>query len=153
MSRQVFVQHNEDLMDRMMSACGVLCSDCPAYHGDAKGVVHQQCTASAWERIYGLKESVGNIACGGCLAADDQVFHTCRTCKARLCCHSKGFGTCAECPVEGCPDLEKAQSLWDGVPDLAKTLSREDFATYAQPYCNHRHRLAEARPALARRPR
>jgi hypothetical protein len=38
------------------------------------------------------------------------------------------------------------------VPDLAKILSREDFVTYAQPYCNHRHRLAEARLALARRP-
>jgi EAL domain-containing protein (putative c-di-GMP-specific phosphodiesterase class I) len=51
--------------------------------------------------------------------------------------------------VERCPDLEEAQSLWDGVPDLAKALSREDFVTYAQPYCNHRQRLAEAR-ALVR---
>ena len=137
-------------MARMMSACGVLCSDCPAYLGDVKGVAHQQCTVAAWKRIYGLNESVENIACGGCLAPDDQLFHTCRTCKARHCCRSKGFSTCAECPVERCPDLEKAQSVWDGVPDLAKTLSREDFVTYAQPYCDHRHRLAEARLALTR---
>ena len=138
-------------MARMMSACGVLCSDCPAYLADVKGVAHQQRTAAAWNRIYGLNESAGSIACGGCLAPDDRVFHTCRACKARLCCQSKGFNTCAECPVEHCPDLENAQSLWDSLSDLATTLSREDFATYVEPYCNHRRRLAEARLALARR--
>lgn len=138
-------------MAGMMSACGVWCSDCPAYLGDLKGVVHQQRTAAAWQRIYGLNEAAESIACGGCLGLDDQVFHTCRACRARLCCHSKGFSTCAECRVEYCPDLENAQSLWDEVPDLARTLSHEDFVTYAQPYCDHRHRLNEARLALARR--
>jgi len=139
-------------MTGMMSACGVLCSDCPAYLGDVEWIAHQQLTAAAWKRIYGLNESVENIACGGCLAPDAQVFHTCRTCKARLCCRTKGLSSCAECPEEGCPDLERAQSAWDGVPDLAKTLSREDFVTYAQPYCNHRQRLAKARRAIAHRP-
>ena len=140
-------------MTKMMSACGVLCSDCPAYLGAGKGVAHQKSTAAAWRRIYGLNETVENITCGGCLGPDDQLFHTSRTCKARHCCRSKGFGTCAECPVEWCPDLEKAQSLWDGVPDLAKVLSREDFVTYAQPYCDHRRRLAQARRALGPPPR
>ncbi len=139
-------------MARMMSACGVWCSDCPAYLGGIKGVAHQRRTVAAWKRIYGLNESAESIACGGCLAPDDQVFHTCRACKARACCHSKGFSTCAECPVERCPDLEKAQSLWDGLSDLATNLSREDFVTYVEPYCNHRDRLAEARLALTRRP-
>lgn len=140
-------------MTRMMSACGVLCSDCPAYFADAKGVAHQERTASAWQRIYGLNETRQNISCGGCLGPDDQIFHTSINCKARRCCRSKGFATCAECPVEHCPDLEKAQSLWDGVPRLSKTLSHADFITYAQPYCDHRRRLAEKRQALEQQPR
>ena len=140
-------------MARMMSACGVLCSDCPAYHGDAKGVAHQKRTVAAWLRIYGLNETIENISCGGCLGPDDQVFHTSLTCKARCCCRSKGLRSCAECAVEACPDLEKAQSLWDEVPDLTKTLSREDFVTYAQPYCDHRRRLSEARRVLRDRAR
>ncbi len=135
-------------MAEMMSACGVICSGCPAYMGDVKGIEHQQRTAAAWKRIYDLNEIAESIACGGCLAPDEQVFRTCRACKARLCCHSKGYSTCAECPVENCPELEAAQALWDGVRDLAKTLSPEDFAVYAQPYCNHRQRLAEARGGL-----
>ena len=134
-----------------MSACGVLCSRCPAYQGDTKGAAHRQCTAAAWKRIYGLDEPAENIVCGGCLAPDELVFRTCRNCKARLCCRSRGFGSCAECPVERCPDLEAAQSLWDGLPELAKALSSEDFEVYVQPYCEHRQRLAEARLAFARR--
>jgi hypothetical protein len=140
-------------MITIMSACGALCSDCPAYLADAKGIAPQQRTAAAWKKIYRLSESAQKIACGGCMAPDAEVFHTCRRCKARLCCHSKGFTTCAECAVEPCPHLEHAQSIWDGVPDLACTLSREDSVTYAQPYCNHRSRLAEARVAGTRRVR
>ncbi len=135
-----------------MSACGVLCSECPAYHGDLKGVAYQERTAAAWKRIFGLDEPAANITCGGCLAPDLEVFHTCRNCRARLCCRAKGLGTCAECSVDQCPDLEKAQSAWDGVPELATTLSQDDFAIYAQPYCNHRQRLAEARLQRPRPP-
>lgn len=135
-------------MASMMSACGVMCSDCPAYLGSAKGVEHRQRTAAAWQRIYGLSEAVLNITCGGCLGPDEQLFHTSRNCKARRCCRSKGFSSCAECPVESCPDLDKAQAVWDGVPEIAKTLSHEDFVIYAQPYCDPRRRLAEARKAF-----
>jgi hypothetical protein len=140
-------------MNKMMSACGVLCSGCAAYFGHAKGVAHQERSAAAWRRIYGLNETIEHMSCGGCLAPDDRVFHTSRTCKARLCCRSKGFGSCAECPVEQCPDLEKAQSVWDGVPEIAKGLSRQDFIAYAQPYCDARRRLAEAHHPPGRPPR
>lgn len=139
-------------MARMMSACGVLCSGCPAYLGADKGVAHQKRTVAAWRRIYGLNETIENIHCSGCLGPDHQLFHTSRGCKARRCCRAKGFATCAECPVERCRDLEMAQSVWDEVPAIAKTLSQEDFDNYAQPYCEHRRRLTEARRALGRKP-
>ncbi len=129
----------------VMSACGVMCSECPAFFAAAKGVAHQQQTVEAWIRIYDFKETVENMSCGGCLSSDQDVFHTSRRCKARLCCRSKGFNSCAECPVEACPDLERAQAVWDGVPQLAEKLSAEDFARYAQPYCGHRERLAASR--------
>lgn len=132
-------------MTTMMSACGVLCSACPAYHADSKGAAYRQCTATAWHKIYRLNETAADISCGGCLSSDDKLFHSSRTCQARRCCRAKGFKACAECGVANCPDLEKAQSVWDDVPALAAGLSPEDFATYAQPYCHHRQRLAQAR--------
>lgn len=130
-----------------MAACGVMCSDCPAYRGDTRGLAHQERTVAAWRRIYGLNETTEHISCGGCFGPDEELFHTCRKCEARRCCRSKGFVTCADCSVEACPALETAQSVWDGVPDLVNILSPEDFAEYAQPYCGHRQRLADARKA------
>jgi hypothetical protein len=129
----------------MISACGVICSDCPAYLGAEKGIEHQQRTVEAWQRIYGRKEAVEKISCGGCLSSDEDVFYTSVGCRARRCCRSKGFSTCAECPLESCEDLEEAQSVWDDVPKQIDILSSEDFATYAQPYCDHRPRLAALR--------
>jgi len=143
--------HCYDKVTVMISACGVLCSDCPAYLGKSKGVAHQKRTAAAWRRIYRLNEPFENVSCGGCLGPEDQLFHSSRRCKAQLCCRSKGFGTCAECSMEGCLVLEKAQSVWDGVPELVKILSSEDFLKYAKPYCGHRQRLMEACRAPSRR--
>jgi hypothetical protein len=133
-----------------MSACGVLCSDCPAYLGATKSIAHQKRTVEAWHRIYGRTESIEQISCGGCLGTDEEVFYGSRTCKARLCCRSKGFASCAECLVESCEELEKAQSVWDEVPAQINKLSAADFAAYAQPYCGHRERLAAARAEYRR---
>ena len=135
----------------MMSACGVVCSECPAYLGAAKGLIHQQRTAEAWQRIYGVGESAEQITCCGCPGTDEAVFHTSRDCSVRRCCLSKGMGSCAECPLDRCENLEKAQSVWDEVPDLIDSLSPLDFAAYARPYCDHRKRLAAARAAFQNR--
>ena len=137
-------------MPRMMSACGVWCSDCPAYHAKARGIAHQRRTADAWRRIYQLSETTENLSCGGCLGPDAELFHTSRRCKARRCCRQRGFQTCADCSKLPCADLERAQAQWDGVPELASKLSRADFVTYARPYCGHRRRLAAARAKRSR---
>jgi hypothetical protein len=128
----------------MMSACGVICSDCPAYNAIQKGIEHQQQTAEAWARIYGLKETAEHISCSGCLGLDEEVFHTCVKCQARQCCRSKGLNSCAECSIDSCKVLEKAQSNWDDVPNLINKISSSDFDTYARPYCGHRERLTNA---------
>ena len=139
-------------MSYMMSACGVICSECPAYLATAKGSAHQQLTVDAWRRIYGLSETAENISCGGCLGPDEDLFHTSGRCLARRCCRRHGFSSCAECPKESCQDLERAQSLWDEVPHIGSTLSPADFEAYARAYCGHRSRLSAAR-ASGRDPR
>lgn len=44
-------------MPTLMSACGVLCSACPACRAAERGAAHQARTATAWRRIYGLREA------------------------------------------------------------------------------------------------
>lgn len=132
-------------MDKLMSACGVMCSGCGAYLAASKGPAYQQQVADAWRRIYGLDEISANISCTGCLGSDEDVFHTSIRCTARRCCRSKGFKSCAECPEISCEYLERAQSVWDGVPQIGSSLCAADFDRYASPYCGHRERLAAAR--------
>jgi hypothetical protein len=132
----------------VMSACGVLCSGCGAYHAAAKGQDYQQQVADAWRRIYDRGEETANISCSGCLGSDEDVFHTSIRCTARRCCLNKGFRSCAQCPKDSCVDLERAQSVWDGVPQIGSSLSPEDFERYALPYCGHRERLAAVRKAV-----
>ncbi len=129
----------------LMSACGVLCSSCPAYHGAEKGPAHQAKVVEAWTRIYSRPEPPEKIACGGCLSSDAEVFYTSVSCTCRRCCMAKGFQSCAECPEENCSLLERAQSVWDGVPAIGAALSAEEFDLYARPYCGQRERLASAR--------
>lgn len=131
----------------LVSACGVICSDCAAFRGREKGEAYQRGAAAAWQRIWGRQETPEQMACHGCLGPDSEVFCTSVRCRARRCCLAKGFSTCAECPVEQCADLERAQSVWDGVPAVAATLSPDDRALYAAPYCGHRERLAGRRRA------
>jgi hypothetical protein len=132
----------------MMSACGVLCSSCPAYYAQKKGTRYQKRTVEAWQRIYRMHVTVDQLSCCGCTGPDEDVFHTSRRCKARCCCRFKGFSSYAECPIVFCALLKKAQSVWDGVPNLLNKLSRTYFTSYAQPYCGHRERLASARASF-----
>ncbi len=138
---------------KMMSVCGVMCSECSAYLGAQKGIAHQRRTVEAWDRIYDLKETPENISCGGCLGSDKDLFHTSGRCKARRCCRRKGFRSCAECSMDPCPDIERAQSVWDEVPEIGSKLSRRDFAKYAKAYCGHRERLAAARAVNFAKPK
>jgi hypothetical protein len=141
------VRYEGKKMNEMMSACGVMCSQCPAYQATSMGIGHQRTTAEAWHRIYGLDEAPENISCGGCLGSDADLFHTSRSCAARRCCQGHGLNSCAECPDESCDDLEKAQAVWDEVPQIGAGLARGDFDMYARPYCDHRERLAALRAA------
>jgi hypothetical protein len=140
-------------MQTMMSACGVMCSECPAYHGATKGAAHQAETSEAWQRIYGVAEEPADIACAGCLGPDAALFHTSVTCAARRCCLGKGFTSCAECPARPCALLERAQTTWDEVPEIGSHLSHAEFVRFARAYCGHRARVVAAAPPVGALPR
>jgi hypothetical protein len=135
-------------MNKVMSACGVICSDCAAYVGASRGLEYQKEASEAWSRIYGFQTQPEKMSCGGCLSSDEHVFHTSVRCTARRCCISKGLNSCAECPVESCDLLARAQSNWDTVPEIGGKLSASDFEKYAHPYCGYRKRFEAARRAF-----
>jgi len=142
-------------MTARMSACGVLCSECPAFLAHRAGdPAMRERVAAAWHELYGLDFGPDVIRCGGCFGPDDQLFHTSRRCAARRCCRSRGLASCAKCGDRPCADLEKAQSVWDGLEERAATLPRSVFREFVQPYCGARRRVPNApRPSRGRRER
>jgi len=132
-------------VDKIMSACGVLCSGCAAYKARERGAAYQKEASEAWARIYAFQTPPEKMTCDGCLSADGAVFYTSVRCQARRCCRSKDLPSCAECAEETCALLAKAQSNWDSVPAILDKLSASDRERYAEPYYGHRERLEKAR--------
>ena len=125
-----------------MSACGVICSECPAFlAGQAKDPAARARVAAAWHELYELDFGPELISCGGCLGADEDLFFTSRKCAARRCCRSRGWDSCAGCADRPCADLERAQSIWDGLEERAKTLPEPVFREFVLPYCHARRRV------------
>ena len=135
-----------------LSACGVICSECPAYvAGHAAGPGARQRVAAAWHELYALEFGPEVIACGGCLGPDEDLFFTSRACAARRCCRSRQLSSCAACASRPCADLERAQSVWDGLEERAATLPAPVFREFVQPYCGARRR-GPGRPAAPASP-
>ncbi|HUJ45478.1 MAG TPA: DUF3795 domain-containing protein [Opitutaceae bacterium] len=129
-------------MTIQMSACGVICSECPAFlAGQAKDPAACERVAGAWHRLYGLDFGPDVLSCGGCLGSDEDLFFTSRKCAARRCCRSRGLASCAACADRPCADLERAQSAWDGLEERAQTLPEPVFREFVLPYCHARERV------------
>lgn len=130
------------------SACGVTCSECPAFlAGQAKDPAVRERVAAAWHALYQLDFEPEVISCGGCLGRDEDLFFASRNCPARRCCRSRSLASCAECADRPCTDLERAQSVWGGLAARAKTLPEPVFREFVQPYCHARERVPGTRNA------
>ena len=125
-----------------LSACGVICSECPAFlAGQAKDPAVRERVAAAWHELYELNFGPEAISCGGCQGSDEALFFTSRNCSARRCCRSRDLASCAKCADRPCADLERAQSVWDGLEERAKTLPESVFREFVLPYCRARERV------------
>ena len=129
-------------MGIQLSACGVICSQCPAFvAGQSADPAARTRVAAAWHEIYGLSFGPEVITCGGCLGPDEEVFITSRKCAARSCCRARGLANCAACADRPCAKLEQAQTNWDGLEERAPTLPAPVFRAFVQPYCHARQRV------------
>ncbi|HUL54106.1 MAG TPA: DUF3795 domain-containing protein [Opitutaceae bacterium] len=129
-------------MTNRMSACGVICTECPAYlAGRAKDPAARARVAAAWHELYGLNFAPEAISCGGCFGSDEDLFFTSRQCAARRCCQGRALASCAACADRPCADLERAQSVWDGLEERARTLPGPVFREFVLPYCHARQRV------------
>lgn len=93
-------------MDEMISYCGLVCTDCPAYAATRKGDEEAlKAVAAEWTRDFGVEISPESVLCDGCRSDTGRVCEYSATCPVRTCGVERGHDTCAECPDYACERL------------------------------------------------
>ena len=91
----------------MMSCCGLLCNQCPAYLATVNNDnVLREKTAAQWSKLYNSDISATDINCLGC-KAEEVVFSYFKICEIRACNIKGKLNNCAECSDFSCEKLEK----------------------------------------------
>jgi hypothetical protein len=109
-------------MNEMISLCGLLCSDCPAFVATKNNDDNKRKeVAELWYRQYNVKLKMEDINCSGCLSDSEPLFCHCRVCEVRRCAKNKGIENCAHCEEYACEILEK---IFKMDPETKKRLDK-----------------------------
>lgn len=91
----------------MMSCCGLLCNECPAYLATVNNDdALREKTAIEWSKMYSSNISTTDINCLGC-KSEEVVFSYCKICEIRACNKESKLNNCAQCSDFSCEKLEK----------------------------------------------
>lgn len=94
--------------DKLIAACGLICSECDAYRatqkGDADAIAN---VAAQWSEQYGSAIPPESVWCDGCMANGERLCGHGGECKIRSCVVERGLGTCAGCDDYACGLLQE----------------------------------------------
>jgi hypothetical protein len=107
-------------MKKMISICGLVCSDCGAFiaakNNDDKKRAE---VAQLWSKQYGVTLKPEEINCDGCTSDSSRLIGHCLVCEIRKCGKQKQIANCAHCVDYPCTRLE---DFFKVVPDNRKRL-------------------------------
>ena len=110
-------------MVRMISYCGLICTECPAYLATVNDDdAERERVAEMWSKEFGGDFKVSDINCDGCLSRGTRVFSHCNECEIRKCGMERGVENCAHCGDYAC---EKLSGFLSNVPMAKETLEKE----------------------------
>ncbi len=103
----------------MISRCGLVCSECPAFLATkAKDEVMARKTAEQWSRMFNIKVEVEHVWCNGCLGRGRHCSHWAE-CEIQTCAKKRRLKNCAACRDYPCQQL---QGFFKMVPEAEKRL-------------------------------
>lgn len=107
---------------RIVGACGITCSACPAYIATRTNddALRAQ-TAKEWSVMFHADIQAVDINCDGCPSDGPRLFHHCFECEIRKCAREKKAATCASCPEYSCKKLDEFLVM---VPEARVTLEK-----------------------------
>lgn len=105
---------------KMISVCGITCTECDAYQATRAGDPAQlERVAAAWREDWGGNFTAETIQCSGCLSMQEPLCSACADCEVRACAVSRGVTSCAYCDDYGCARIE---GFLSHAPGLRETL-------------------------------
>lgn len=117
-------------MTKLLSYCGLDCSECEAYIATQKNDrAELDAVAKKWSAQYGGKEMGGDAClCDGCASGRRTATAHAATCGIRVCASKRGVTTCAHCDEYGCATLQQffafAPVLKEKLEAIRKDLGR-----------------------------
>lgn len=109
--------------ERMVSVCGLICSECPAFLAKRGGDEElKRKTAEMWSKIYNSDIKPEDVECDGCAHSGGVHFSHCSECVMRICAAGRGLKNCSMCEEYPCKDLS---SFFEMVPEAKKVLDEE----------------------------
>jgi hypothetical protein len=113
-------EEEEKTKARIIGACGIVCSECPACIATQKNDdILRARTATEWSAMYHADIKPEDIHCDGCPSDGPRLFSHCLECGIRACARGRKLVTCAPCPEYAC---KKLQDFFALVPQARETL-------------------------------
>lgn len=107
-------------MEKIISACGIVCSECPAYIATLNNDEEmREKTAEDWSKAFNATLTAKDIYCDGCMAEAGKHFAHCFECEIRKCVIEKRILNCAQCDDYAC---EKVEGIFKMVPQAKEEL-------------------------------
>ncbi|MDP8232615.1 MAG: DUF3795 domain-containing protein [Candidatus Zophobacter franzmannii] len=106
-------------MEKIISACGLVCSGCEAYLATKDNDDElRKATSEKWSTMYGADINPEAINCTGCMEEGVKLGH-CGECKIRVCVIAKGYQNCAPCDEFPC---EIVNMIYKMAPEAKKNI-------------------------------
>ena len=108
-------------MGKMISYCGLVCSECPALiatQADDRAALER--VAAEWRETYSSPSiTADTVVCDGCIATSDRHCGHWHECDIQVCGSERGVVNCGHCSDYAC---EKLEAFFGFVPDARKVL-------------------------------
>jgi hypothetical protein len=92
--------------EKMISYCGLVCSECPTFIATQKNDDKmREETAKKWSEMFHSDIKPADINCDGCTSNSTKLFNYCGQCEIRKCAREKGVKNCAYCAEYPCEKL------------------------------------------------
>ena len=94
-------------MEKIISFCGIVCSECPAFLATKNNFSLEKKTeiAKKWSEKYRAGIKPEDINCEGCTPETGKKFNYCNVCEIRKCAQEKNVKNCGHCNEYVCEKL------------------------------------------------